>query len=44
MRAWLEILHERHPEVTLVAIRSNESLEDDPPADAEETIELVSAG
>ena len=29
MRAWLEILRERHPDVTWVAVRSLESLEDE---------------
>jgi hypothetical protein len=34
IRAWLEILHERHPEVTWVPIDSTNSPEDHPSTDA----------
>jgi hypothetical protein len=32
MRAWLEILRERHPDVTWVAVREAASFEDHPSA------------
>ena len=42
MRAWLEILRQRHPNVTWIAVQEDESREDKTPAQTEPELVFTS--